>query len=425
MNDERATVASIAAARERLAAGREGLRGRSRQQTLDSLCALLERFREPSSKLREQLEAELPGVAGFHPATVREGLVRALEGYSGDALRALVERELRGVEPAIPGGFPQTSVLLAGSIPMPSILSLLSPLLLHSPVLAKTASRDPLTARLFAASLRELDPELGRCLEVVSFPGEDDESTQAFLAAGCVLASGSDETLAAVRMRLQPATRLVAYGHRLSLAAIGPEALLEDDLAPLAERLAVDVALWDQLGCLSPVAILCECPNATGVDALASALATALAAAEERWPRGDPGDAARAEIRHAREEAEMRRAAGRDVAVLSDAGSCWTVVREEDLAWRSTPLHRFVRIHPSRDRRSLLAAIEKLAPHLAAVAVAGFGAQQSQVAEALARLGASRICAPGTLQTPPLAWHHDGQPLLLPLMRLTDLEPPL
>jgi hypothetical protein len=292
-------------------------------------------------------------------------------------------------------------------------------------VLAKTASRDPLTARLFAASLRELDPELGRCLEVVSFPGEDDASTKAFLDAGCVLASGSDETLAAVRMRLQPATRLVAYGHRLSVALIGPEALTGDDLAPLAERLAVDVALWDQLGCLSPVAILCERSNATGVDALASALATALAAAEERWPRGDAGDAARAAFRHEREEAEMRRAAGRDVAVLTDAGSRWTVVREEDLTWRSAPLHRFVRIHPARDRRSLLAAIEKLAPHLAAVAVAGFGAQQSQVAEALALLGASRICAPGTLQTPPLAWHHDGQPLLLPLMRLTDLEPPL
>jgi hypothetical protein len=42
--------------------------------------------------------------------------------------------------------------------------------------------------------------------------------------------------------------------------------------------------------------------------------------------------------------------------------------------------------------------------------------------EVLVRSGASRLCAPGTLQCPPLAWHHDGMPVLTPMSRITDVE---
>jgi hypothetical protein len=56
------------------------------------------------------------------------------------------------------------------------------------------------------------------------------------------------------------------------------------------------------------------------------------------------------------------------------------------------------------------------------VALAGFGNATAALAAALASLGVSRICAPGRLQAPPLAWRHDGQPVLLPLARFTDIE---
>ncbi len=422
MNEHRDTPDSIAAARRRLAAARESLRDRPLQQTLASLCALLDRWHDPRSGIRRELEAELPKATGMHPATVREGLQRALERYSGRALRELVARDLPALERTQASGFEQTSVLLAGSIPMPSLVSLLLPLVVHSPVLAKTASRDPLTARLFEASLAELDPELAGCLEVVSFPGGDEACTEAFLDTGCLVASGSDETIAALRTRLRPSTRLVAYGHRLSLVAVGPEALRGEELAGLADRLAVDVALWDQLGCLSPVAILCESPDRSATQALAAALAASLEAAEQRWPRGDVPDDARAAIRQGRDEALMRRAAGRDVTVHADRGTRWTVVCEDDLAWRPAPLYRFVRVQPAKDRSSLLAAIADVSAHLAAVGMAGFGDETPEVARATAALGASRICAPGSMQTPPLGWHHDGQSPLHPLTRLTDIE---
>lgn len=417
-----ATPDAVAAVRARLALGREGLRDRPREQTVDSLAASFERWRDPRSPWRRRLEEQLADAAGFHLATVRAGLACGLAGFTSEAFRQLLRREL-----AIAGsdtevtGFEQTSVLLAGSIPMPTLLSLTLPLALHSPVLARPASRDPVTPALFAACLAEIDPELARCLEIVSFPNDDEACLAAFLDSPCVLATGSDDTVAAISARVAPTTRLVAFGHRLSIVAIGSRELSEAELGELAAQLALDIVLWDQLGCLSPVAIYFEASR-DRADRLAEELARALRASEESLPRGDADVTVAGAIRREREEALLRRAAGQDVVIHSDAGTRWTVIRECDTQWRPAPLHRFIRIHPAQDQDSLLAAIAPLGPHLAAVALAGFGEATAQLTRRFAELGASRVCAPGTLQSPPLGWHHDNRPLLLPLSRLCDGE---
>jgi hypothetical protein len=77
---------------------------------------------------------------------------------------------------------------------------------------------------------------------------------------------------------------------------------------------------------------------------------------------------------------------------------------------------------PVTDRAQLLEALAPLAPHMAAAAIEGFGTATSRLARDLAQLGASRVCAPGTLQAPPLGWHHDGKGVLSPLARFADLE---
>ena len=326
-----------------------------------------------------------------------------------DALRALVGAELGTLpQESVVTGFEQTSVLLAGAIPMPTMTSLIAPLVLHSPVLVKPASRDPVTARSFAQSLAEIDPELGSAIEIVDFARDDERAVDAFTDAGCVVATGSDETIAAVARRVRGGTRFVPYGHRLSIAAVAGDALASPDVV---RGLALDIASWDQLGCLSPVAIFCETNDA---EPFAESLAAALAEIETHLPRGEISTAAAAAVRRERDGAAMRKAAGDDVSLRGDEGLCWTVVRESDATWRPAPLHRFVRIHPVSDRSSLLDAIAPLSRHLAAIAVAGVAPAE------LAASGASRLCAPGSMQAPPLDWHHDGQLLLLPLARITD-----
>ena len=98
------------------------------------------------------------------------------------------------------------------------------------------------------------------------------------------------------------------------------------------------------------------------------------------------------------------------------------VVREIDREPRPAPLHRFVRVHPVAGAAELLEAVAPYGRHLAGVAIEGFGAQTDDLARGLLGLGASRVCAPGQLQAPPLGWPQDGQGVLAPLARLSRVE---
>ena len=416
-------ISAIRAAQGRLDAARESLRGRERQRTVDALAALLDEWSRPGSPWQEGLVDEHATATGFGAENVREGLARALEPWTGKALQELVRSELRSTgTDLMVTGFDRASVVLAGSIPMPTFLALLAPLVLHSPVLARPASRDPVTARIFVESLAAVDPDLARCVEVVDFPKDDAACMQAFLDADLVAATGSDETVAAIAGAVRPGTRLVASGHRLSLSVLGPKTLgSESALRAVATATAKDVALWDQQGCLSPVAILCEA-EPHRCERFAEALAEALEQVEAQLPRGSVDAVSAAAIRREREEALVRRAAGADVGVHGDPHGRFTVIREADGAWRPAPLHRFVRVHPLPSREALYERVASVGRHLAGIALAGFGGEQREVAAAMVARGASRICAPGRLQMPPLSWHHEGRSPLLPLARLSDLE---
>jgi hypothetical protein len=417
---------------ERMAELREAgqkLRRRPARETLALLAQVLEGWRDAASPWRRELVARLPAATGIHPATLREGLDRGLASWSGEALQALVRDELGGPEaldtgaPQMASGFPQSAVLLAGSIPMPSLLALLAPLVLRSPLLAKSASRDPVTPGLVARSVAETDPELGACLTVLDFPGRDAVQMDALLQADCVVASGSDETLAQVAARVAPPRRLVAYGHRVSVAVLDGGAT-RAALADVAARAALDVCLWDQLGCLSPIALYVVGGDAAAPDRTADAVAEALALAEARWPRGEIDTGSAAAVERERAEAELRAAAGRRVAVHASSGTRWTVVREEDARLRPAPLHRFLRVLPVRGPGELLDALRPLEPYLAGVALEGFGGRSAALARELADRGASRICPFGALQAPPLDWRRDGRGVLLPLARLARREGP-
>ena len=74
------------------------------------------------------------------------------------------------------------------------------------------------------------------------------------------------------------------------------------DLRGAAEGLARDVALFDQRGCLSVVAVYTD----GDPQALASRLARELAELAERWPPGPRDRFLSAAVQHLRLDAEMR-----------------------------------------------------------------------------------------------------------------------
>lgn len=394
------------------------LRGRPPAQVHAALADVLDAWRAPDSPWQAELVERLPACTGFSPETVRRGLGLGLTPLSGEALHALVKSELGGAE-ALDAraasswrGFPTTAVVLAGAIPLPAVTAIVAPLALRSPVLVKPSAHDPVTAPLLARALAERMPELGACVAIEDFRRDDTEALDALCRADCVVATGGDAAIAALAARVAPARRFVGHGHRFSLAIVGDAATRGAALLRAARGVALDVALWDQLGCLSPVAAF-VLGDGRAAERFAEALAGALGALERRMPRGRIEPAAAAAIARERTEAEMRAAAGEAVSIRTGAGTAWTVICEAGPRLRPAPLHRFVRVQ-AVDEAELAGALRG-AP-LAGLATCG-------VPHALLLDGdASRLCAPGRLQTPPLAWPRGGLGVLTSLARRVGVE---
>ena len=410
--------------RARMGALREAgarLRERSPRARLATLARALDRWSDPESSWRRELESKLPAATGFAPETLRRGLAVALADWNGAALERVAEHELGALRATPAGqsafpGFELCAVVLAGAIPMPTLKAIVAPLVLGTPVLVKPASRDPVTAELVARSLAELDPQLGACVALAPISRGDDAARAALLEADCVVVYGDDATVFSLAARTAPSRRFVGHGHRLSLAAFGPEVARGEALRDAAAGLAQDVALWDQLGCLSPLALYAV-GGARDCDRIADAVAAALAEASSRWPRGEIDAASAARFAHARAEAELRAVSRSGVTLHADRDGAWCVVREADAEPRPAPLHRFLRVHPVADLRALAAAIAPHARHLAGVALAGFGAEEAEVERTLRASGATYVCAPGGLQAPPLEWESEGRGVLASLAR--------
>jgi hypothetical protein len=371
------------------------------ERVVRALGEVFQRWRAPLSPWRARLARE-HGL--FSPAVVERGVSLALGDWTTAALTELRARELR--EPCwVP---PVTAVWLAGSIPTAAFSALALPLLAGSAVYAKPASADTVSARLFAASLHEVDPAVAAALCV----GTD---SKALDEADAVVAHGSDETIAAIRARVGHHRPFLGYGHKVSLAAIGPSI----DPIVAARRLALDMALWDGRGCLSPAWVLAaDTPRGRAAE-LARALASALEEAEDELPRGRLDTAEGSELVELRARAAVREGTRLEMAA---GASTWSVALESSESRPPAGIFRFVSVVPLPDLEAFASFCAGLAPHLSCVGHAGFGPERARLARLAAQGGASRLCPLGRMQLPPLGWHHDGQPPLRPLVRWLDQE---
>lgn len=413
----------VRAAAARLREAGAALRRRERGEVVAALGTLLEALREPASALRVRMAAELPAATGFHPATLAAGLDAGFAPWTAGAFARLVARELESVPGRVASGFPLSAVVLGGAISMPSALQVVAALALQSPVLVRPGAHDPVTARALASELERLDPELGRCVEVVSFAHSDAAALAALAEADCVVATGSDNSVAAIAARTRPWQRFVGYGHRFSVAALGRDG----DLPSECSALASDVALWDQLGCLSPLALYAVGWRWEERAALLRELESAFAEKAKRWPLGRVAAADAARRANELATFEMRAAGGDDAELRRDhaapGGSSWALLAERDPAFRGSALYRSLRVHFVPDSAGVTASLAPVARHLASAGLGGFSpAAEAALARELALLGASRICPIGEMQSPPIDWCHDGQGVLLPLARLTDFS---
>jgi Acyl-CoA reductase (LuxC) len=356
----------------------------------------------------ENFEALLRQELG-HAQRLDEFVPDEHEGHAARSAMALGPRLLAHIAP--------------GNIPAPVLMEMALGLLARSTQFVKCASGQSFVPRMFAHSLYEADRKLGACLEIAAWKGGSESLESALFAeADCIVATGSDETLSAIRQKLPAAARFIGHGAKVSFGYVTREAL-EHQAHAVVEQAAADVTAWNQRGCLSPHVIYVEESGGAGGEEFANLLAGKLEALEKTHPRGTLHARDAAAIATRRAFYEVRAAHSPETRMwASRESTAWTVILENDPRFQISCQNRFIYVKVVPELTAALQGAELVRENISTVGLACAPAQTPELARRLARWGAKRICPLGQMQHPPLGWRHDGRPPLGDLVTWIDWE---
>jgi hypothetical protein len=277
----------------------------------------------------------------------------------------------------------------------------------------RVKDRDDGLTRAFVETLGEELPDVRDAVAIDVWSGADDATAQRFFHdVGAAVAFGRDDALRAIRARLPVEAAFVGFGHRTSIAYVARESLADEQHARAAARaIARDVMLYDGDGCLSPHAIFCERGGAVDPRAFARTLGDACDEAAIEFPASESAfdpDAARY-----RDAARFRAAQG-EGAVFGGTIAPHLIVLDPPRGALPPLLPRTAAVYAIEGPSDVMRFIASHALPLEGVAVS----QPRADLDAFVRAsGASRMCALGTLQRPPLGGDHGGAGRILPLVR--------
>jgi hypothetical protein len=413
---------------------------RKTQSLVDLLSLTAKQWLDPDFPFRKLALEKGPPATGFSRATLSNGLDCFFRQLTPQNFQVLLEQDLghglrlddmistapeqRTGRAAMATAPEFLAHVVAGNLPNPALHSIVMGVLLRSAQLVKCATGTSLLPRLFAHSLYDVDHKLGACLEIAEWRGGNVELERVvFESADCVTATGSDETITAIRSVIPKRTRLVAYAHRLSFGYICSGMLSRPQANQIAGRAAADVTAWNQLGCLSPHVIYVEAGGQVSAEQFAELMAEELARREESEPRGELPVETAAAIASRRSFYDVRAAHSPDTRQWRSQGStAWTVVYEADPRFQVSCLNRFIYVKSVKDLAEALEGADSVRGSVSTVGVAAPDDGAQALAIALARWGVTRVCPLGQMQNPPLAWRHDGRPALGGLVTWTDWE---
>lgn len=364
------------------------------EEVVTALAELAARWRDPACPLRREAEGL---VNPFPFAMVQVSLDALLDSLTPSALWQLIDSE--GARDA--AGYLVIGHVIAANTPLLAWVSIIRALLVRSASLVKLPSGPAAEwGRLFHRTLTDVSPRLAACVYLAQWPGGTSELDAALCrSADLVMAHGSDETIGTLKALCPSGTPFVGYGHRVSFGVV-PQGM---GTISAALGLAKDVLLYDQGGCLSPQTVYVE-GGWKAAREFAVLLAEALASVSEQYPLPIRAECAAMTVREARGLARM--AEGNHF--WEDPNLRWTVIARPHSAFAPSPTFGIVSVQPLKTLEELPEALAPIANHLQGCAVAG---------KPLSYLpGLSRLCKPGELQAPPLAWRQDGRDVLRVLL---------
>lgn len=309
--------------------------------------------------------------------------------------------------------------IMAATVPTAIIEAFVLSLAAGVPVLVRASREEPITARFFVHALRHFAPELSPYVAAVTWDHNDTRFADAIQEVSpVVVVHGSDASVRAVRHALNEHVVVHGHGHRISFGVIAPdEALTQGRIEELAHDIALDAALFEGGGCMSPQTLFVLPPPAQ--PRLHSLLAEAIAqrafpTLHEHLPMATPP------VDVAADHMQQR-------GVATFVGECHEGPAGTVLLWHEPTLrssHGYRHLHLARIR-SLDDVLDALRPYqhqLSTAALFASDRARRSFAPLLAHAGVRRICPFGRMQRPVLLRAHDGLPRLRHWFQICDME---
>jgi len=389
--------AALVEVSERLRATGPDLRQIPVEERIAIIDRVAARWLTPDFPLRRLAVERLPLVTGYPARTVSLALDHLWGALRGGALHDAVRAELDDAH--APSGL--ALHILSGNVPGAGVFGMIAALLAGVPSFVKTARREPLLPALVANSLAAEDARIGAALAVAPWIGGDPGLDGAAIAsADLVLAYGRSESLTEIATH-QPA-RLLSFGPRVSVGLVAHEALDRHTAA----LVAMQVALFDQQGCLSPQLLFVEDTAATG--RFVEAVLGELARLETTLPRAPLSLAeTTAGWRHL-ERARWRAQEGEHLSVHAGPDDRFSIVSDQSGTIPTSPLNRHLVVVPIPHLGAAERTLSQIADCVEAVGYAGPTARLPEAVAVATTCNAPRLCPLERMQQPPFAWRQSG-----------------
>lgn len=426
---------------------RQVLVGRSNADIIAAIAQTASDWLDDRGAILTRTAAELEPALGLAAGMLARGLGYTFEALRRDALERLVAEQAenpRALERAVSSssGRPRRLLgpeavlhMLAGNVPGLAVPAVAVSLLARSVIVVRDSARQPLFTARFVESLAARAPDLAAMVVPVTWTSEDGKVPAALArSVDRVELYGADDTIARLSGAFERAD-VVRRGTRVSTALVTGDCDVSSGggaAAAAARNVAMDVVMYDGLGCLSPSVVIVE-GTTDRAERFAVTLGGALQELERRWPRHRRDVRTEASRRAFLEAAEAAEITGRGRLITGPGATCatsttsaspaaWAVRFDPDRAIEFGPGARCVTVISARDRAATLARLCAAASPLAAVGVASPGAEPtSDLVEQLEGAGAAIVCAAGRMQAPPIDRDPDGGRRLADLLRWREV----
>ncbi|MFZ5893882.1 MAG: acyl-CoA reductase [Myxococcota bacterium] len=328
---------------------------------LEHLLAGARKLADPQDSLGREARVRLTRSSGLSAANVEWALTHALESHPS-------EEELEALAASVVES-PRSHVLLSANVFVAAHRAIALALVASAEVFVRPSRREPEMSELLATAAPGLFQLVG---ELDARDGDQ------------LFAYGHAETLREVQSRQAAGVLFHGHGPGFGLVALSAEAI--DDAERLANDLSIDLAAFDQRGCLSPRLLLME-GSRTNAIAFAERLAAALTRIERDIPLGELSPEERAEVTRYRDTLAYS-------GELFPAGRGYVGVAPSGAPVELAPIGRNLHVLATDDASAL---IQRLAPGITTFAFAGAPERE---AELRALLPAARRAHIGHMQTP-------------------------